>query len=133
MVRFLISATFRGVVVIRSRCLFWSESQQCSTYRAALILGKVFIRGNTVYILEWYMILLKKLFLKNNCLIFQLSKISLCCKKIMWKLASDFIEYANETFEIYSVLTGNPSTLSVYTLYPTIHHIYLGLINDWKK
>ena len=67
---------------------------------AALILGKVLIRGNTVYILEWYMILLKKLFVKNNCLIVQLSKISLCCKKIMWKLASDFMEYANETFEI---------------------------------
>ena len=28
---------------------------------AALILGKALIRGNTVYILEWYMILLKKL------------------------------------------------------------------------
>ena len=47
--------------------------------------------------------LLKNCFDTDNCLIFQLSKIPLCCRIIVSSLALDFIEWVYETLEILKI------------------------------
>ena len=75
----------------------------------------------------WYITsFVKKTFVNNNCLVFQISKISLCCKIIVWSLVYDFMEFAN----MNSALTGNPPMLSICTLHFTV---FLELLKGWRR
>ena len=73
----------------------------------------------------------KKLTATNNCLIFQLPKISLC--SISHISISDlyFIEWAYEN--VYALWSYGKSPKYYQSAHPVVHHIFLEVIKDWAK
>ena len=88
-------------------------------------------KKTVMYIFVWYISsFVKKSFVTNNYIEFQLCKVLLCYRIIVWTLVSDLTECTDETFEIYCSLTGNISMLLISTLHSTIHQIYLQVFKD---
>lgn len=78
----------------------------------------------------------KKLTVTNNCLIFQLPKISLCSISHISILDLYFIEWAYEkveTLNIYALWSCGKSPKYHQSAHPVVHHIFLEVIKDWTK